>query len=160
MDDDDPGHVLETVNRALRRTDTGDLRFCTAVVGVLETGDRTTLTIGRAGHPSPLLRRADGSVEPVGGRGTLLGVFDDPELDIETTTMGPGDILMLYTDGVTDAWRDTGGEDRLVGMLAGLPDDATAEQVVEQTKRAALRQRRGNPDDIAILVLRLPGGTG
>jgi serine phosphatase RsbU (regulator of sigma subunit) len=160
MEDDDPRHVLETVNRALRRTETGDLRFCTAAVGVLETSDRTTLTMGRAGHPSPLLRRAGGVVERVGGRGTLLGVFDDPELDVETTTMDRGDILILYTDGVTDAWRDTGGEDRLVELLAGLPDDATAEQVVDQIKQVALRPGGSNPDDVAILVLRLTGRTG
>jgi PAS domain S-box-containing protein len=160
MEDDDPRHVLETVNRALRRTETGDLRFCTAAVGVLETSDRTTLTMGRAGHPSPLLRRAGGVVERVGGRGTLLGVFDDPELDVETTTMERGDILILYTDGVTDAWRDTGGEDRLVELLAGLPDDATAEQVVDQIKQVALRPGGSNPDDVAILVLRLTGRTG
>ena len=160
MDNDDPRHVLETVNRALRRTETGDLRFCTAAVGVLETGEQTTVTISRAGHPSPLLRRVGGAVQRVGGRGTLLGVFDDPELDVTRTTMEPGDILMLYTDGVTDAWRDAGGEDRLVELLAELPEDATAEHVVERTKRAVVRPRGRNADDIAILVLRLTGRTG
>jgi PAS domain S-box-containing protein len=160
MEDDDPGHVLETVNRALRRTDTGDLRFCTAAVGVLETGERTTVTLGRAGHPPPLLRRRGGSVERLGGHGTLLGVFDDPELELATTAMEPGDILLLYTDGVTDAWRDTGGEQRLVELLAGLPDDATAEQVVDRTKRAALGVQGRIADDVAILALRVAGSTG
>ena len=160
MEDDNPRHVLQTVNRALRRTDTGDLRFCTAAVGVLETGEQTTVTISRAGHPSPLLRRRDGTVERVGGRGTLLGVFDDPELDVATATMEPGDILMLYTDGVTDAWRDSGGEDRLIELLAGLPDGAAAQTVVDRTKQAALGPRSRNTDDVAILVLRLVGTAG
>jgi serine phosphatase RsbU (regulator of sigma subunit) len=74
--------------------------------------------------------------------------------------MERGDILILYTDGVTDAWRDTGGEDRLVELLAGLPGDATAEQVVDQIKQVALRPGGSNPDDVAILVLRLTGRTG
>ena len=160
MDDDDPRHVLGTVNRALRRTETGDLRFCTAAVGVIETGERTTVTLGRAGHPPPLLRRRGGNIEPVGGRGTLLGVFDDPELELGTAVMEPGDMLVLYTDGVTDAWRDAGGEQRLADLLAGLPDQTTAEQVVEHTKRAALGQGSRGSDDMAVLVLRVRASTG
>jgi serine phosphatase RsbU (regulator of sigma subunit) len=160
MEDDDPRHVLETVNRALRRTDTGDLRFCTAAIGVIETGETPTVRMGRAGHPPPLLRRHGGAVEPVGGRGTLLGVFDDPELDVGTATMEPGDVLVLYTDGVTDAWRDAGGEDRLIELLGRAPDDSTAQEVVELTKDAALGQRSRNGDDVAILVLRVPRPTG
>jgi PAS domain S-box-containing protein len=154
LDDDDPQHVLQTVNVALRRTETGDLRFCTAAVGVLETGARQTVTFARAGHPPPLLRRGSGAVEEVGGRGTLLGVFDDLELHAETAAVEPGDLLVLYTDGVTDAWRDSAGEERLVRLLAGLPDDITAEAVVEEIRRAALGQRPRGSDDIAILVLR------
>ncbi len=127
---------------------------------MIETGARTTVTLGRAGHPPPLLRRRGGTVEPVGGTGTLLGVFDDPELELGTAVMEPGDMLVLYTDGVTDAWRDAGGEQRLADMLASLPDETTAEQVVEQTKRAALGQGSRGSDDIAVLVLRMPPAVG
>jgi serine phosphatase RsbU (regulator of sigma subunit) len=74
--------------------------------------------------------------------------------------MEPGDVLVLYTDGVTDAWRDAGGEDRLVELLRGIPDDATAQEVVELTKDVALGQRNRNGDDVAILVLRVPRPTG
>jgi serine phosphatase RsbU (regulator of sigma subunit) len=157
LQDDDPRHVLQTVNTALRRTETGDLRFCTAVVGRLETGPRPSVTVSRAGHPPPLLRRSSGEVVPLGGRGTLLGVFDDPELQCDTTALEPGDMLVLYTDGVTDAWRDSGGDDRLTELLAALPTDADADSVVERIKREALGERARGSDDMAILVLRVTG---
>ncbi len=158
IEDDDPVHVLESVNTALIRTETGgQLRFCTAVVGVLEPGAPSVLSLARAGHPPPLLRRRSGDVEEVGGRGTLLGVYDDPELHQVAVELEIGDLLVLYTDGVTDSWRNAGGDARLVELLRSLPADVPAAEVARRIRDDALRDRGGVGDDMAVLVLRAIG---
>ena len=151
--------MLESVNTALLQTETGgQLRFCTAVVGLLQPGSPSRLTLARAGHPPPLVRRASGEVEEVGGDGTLLGVFEDPELRTVDTTLEPGEMLVLYTDGVTDSWRDAGGHTRLVEAIRSLPADASAADAAARIRQQALDARRGAADDLAVLVLRAEVG--
>ena len=55
------------------------------------------------GHPPALLRRADGAVEELGTPGTLLGLVRDPELADRHSELRPGDALVLFTDGITEA---------------------------------------------------------
>jgi serine phosphatase RsbU (regulator of sigma subunit) len=148
-------HVLTSVNAALLRTDTAnDLRFCTAAVGLLEAGSPSRITVARAGHPPPLLRRADGTVEELGVNGTLLGVYGDPELGVQTVSIGAGDVLLFYTDGVTDSWWNAGGEQRLADTLRTLGSDVSAADAAAQVERMALAGAGSTSDDLAILVLR------
>ena len=63
----------------------------------------TRLTVAVGGHPAPIVLRADGSVETAGAGGTLIGLVDDPRLAETTTELAPGDAVLLYTDGVTEA---------------------------------------------------------
>jgi PAS domain S-box-containing protein len=155
VEDDDPVHVLESVNMALLRTETGgQLRFCTAVVGVLEPGAPSVLSLARAGHPAPLVRRRSGRVEEIGDRGTLLGVYDDPELYQVAEPLRSGDLVVLYTDGVTDSWRHAGGDIRLVELLRSLPPDTPAAVAAQRIREGATRARGGIGDDMAVLVLR------
>ena len=109
------------------------------------------------GHPRPWILRADGSVRPVGSPGTLLGLFDDPVVVNETIHLDPGDGVVLFTDGVIDA-RGPGGllsEESIAEVLrdvAGAPPDA----VVSALERSSVDAgRRGMPDDVAILALRV-----
>ena len=104
------------------------------------------------------MRRASGEVEEVGGDGTLLGVFEDPELRTVDTTLEPGEMLVLYTDGVTDSWRDAGGHTRLVEAIRSLPADASAADAAARIRQQALDARRGAADDLAVLVLRAEVG--
>ncbi len=155
IEDDDPLHVLGSVNTALLRTDTdGQIRFCTAVVGRLETGSPSRLQLARAGHPPPLVRRRNGTVEELGAGGTLLGVYSDPELRSTTTQIESGDVVVLYTDGVTDSWRDAGGDARLVELLVALPGESSAVEVAQRIRADAIRARGSVGDDMAVLVLR------
>src|SRR5204863_6302284 len=76
-----PSQVLHTLNEAIRRHAERDDAFCTVCCCVLRPsalGLRVRVACG--GHPLPLLVRSDGSVEPVGRTGTLLGLFAEPEL--------------------------------------------------------------------------------
>lgn len=102
-----PADALERTNRVLRERRAS--LFITALCGslTLSTG---RLRFANAGHEPPLLIRGDGSpIAPIEGGGPLLGAF--PSLDIEETVsqLAPGDIVVLYTDGVTDA-RSVSGE--------------------------------------------------
>jgi PAS domain S-box-containing protein len=153
-----PSRSLAVLNEALLRQ-RDDRRFCTVAYAYLEKldrGARAGISIG--GHPLPLVLRADGSVEPVGVPGTLLGIVPDPDLEDEAVTLEPGDSLVFYTDGVIESRATSNGvlDERrlaeLVATCAGRDPDAIAAQIEE----AAVMSQDGRPkDDIAVLVLRV-----
>jgi serine phosphatase RsbU (regulator of sigma subunit)/PAS domain-containing protein len=153
-----PTQLLVTLNDALRDQRAGT-EFCTVCVGRLQrTGEGpATLRLALGGHPPALVLRADGSVEPHGEPGTLIGVFADPQLSEVDATLRAGDLLLLYTDGVTEA-GEVGSEigeeglKRLLSQLAG----RTAEEVVAAVEHAAVAIQEGNPrDDIALVAVRI-----
>jgi PAS domain S-box-containing protein len=154
-----PRTALANTNAAvLQQID--DARFCTAAylrVDLPEDGRSgpASIVVASAGHPRPVLVRADGTVELLECAGTLLGVVDDPELVEVRAELHPGDAVVLYTDGVTEARRgaDLFGEERLVELLAQLPDRPAAE-VAEAIEREVSAFRRHANDDTAIVVLR------
>jgi PAS domain S-box-containing protein len=151
-----PSAILETLNEAMLRQ-RNDERFCTIALGRLdieETGLR--LTVASGGHPLPLLLRADGSVTPVGHAGALIGVLEEPNLSDQTTELAPGDALVMFTDGVTEAHAPdhiygTAELAEIIGRCAG----GTAAEIAETVEQAALSGNGASPrDDIAVLVLR------
>ncbi|MEA2430799.1 MAG: hypothetical protein QOI19_1272 [Thermoleophilaceae bacterium] len=158
MRQDGPSQILGLLNEALLRQRT-DKRFCTVLYGRLEmNGDGHQFEFASGGHPLPLVLRADSDGGEVGIPGTLLGIVPDPELNDERVMLGPGDALVLYTDGVTDSAapaRILSAPElaAAVGPPVGLDADAIAERVMH----AALSSAEGEPrDDIAILVLKVP----
>lgn len=93
------------LNRVICRASTDD-KFITAYLGILTpaTGELESLN---AGHTSTLLLRADGSVQELGTGGVPLGMLDmDFPFQTERVNIGPGDRLLLYTDGVTEAMNE------------------------------------------------------
>jgi PAS domain S-box-containing protein len=152
-----PSRSLAVLNEALLRQ-RDDRRFCTVAYAYLEKLDHGARAgISTGGHPLPLLLRVDGSVEPVGAPGTLLGVVPDPNLEDRTVTLGPGDTLVFYTDGVIESRVGDGVLDErrlaeLVATCAGSGPDTIASRVEE----AAVLSQNGHPkDDIAVLVLQV-----
>ncbi|GAA4568614.1 hypothetical protein GCM10023193_50480 [Planotetraspora kaengkrachanensis] len=141
-----------------------DERFLTAVCAILRPDqDGFTGLITTAGHPSALIHRADGTVESLRTSGTLLGMFEDADLGQVRFSLRPGDALVLYSDGVTEAhaannW-DLFGEERLIALIAKVVD-AEADALVKSISEAVLVYSNGHMiDDMAILVLRvLPSG--
>ncbi|MET8412389.1 SpoIIE family protein phosphatase [Streptomyces sp. NPDC005195] len=111
----DPVTCLTTLNKVLheRYSDSGDPRYCTAIFGTLEadtaTG-RVMVHLAAGGHPPALVLRNDGKADylPTPG-GLLIGVLPDAPFVTATTSLGSGDTLLLYTDGLTEART---GEDR------------------------------------------------
>jgi serine phosphatase RsbU (regulator of sigma subunit) len=154
----EPARILGLLNGALlRQRSRGE--FCTVAYARLErNGAGARLRLTTAGHPLPLVLRADGRVEPVGRPGTLLGVTRSPDLPEATVELAPGEALFLYTDGLTDAYAPR----RVVTMpdltailerCAGL--DATS--IVAGVESSLLALDGVEPrDDIALVVLRVP----
>ena len=114
------------------------------------------VTIACGGHPLPYVVRRAGPVEVVGTPGTLLGIYPDVELHDVEVTLGPGDSLVLYTDGVSEEPDPAGvGETTLSTVLRSCIGMSAA-RTAERVETAAIERQRGGPrDDIAILVVRM-----
>jgi serine phosphatase RsbU (regulator of sigma subunit)/PAS domain-containing protein len=153
-----PSDLLLTLNEALL-TQRAGTEFCTVCVAALtpRPDGGALLRVALGGHPPALVLRADGRVEQHGHPGTLIGVFADPALEEVEVDLDPGDVVLLYTDGVTEA-GPTGseiGEDGLAEILGRLVG-RSPEQIVAAIERAAVDAQDGRPrDDIALVALRL-----
>lgn len=153
-----PAEVLGFLNGALRRH-TAVASFCTVGCASIAArpGGGFDVQVSSGGHPFPLLLRADGALEEVEVIGTMLGVSDVPDLTEVSLALAPGDALVLYTDGVTDARRVGGerfGDERLLAAVrgaAGLDADGIAD-AVESAVRTHLPGQ--SADDRAVVVLR------
>jgi serine phosphatase RsbU (regulator of sigma subunit)/PAS domain-containing protein len=150
--------VLSGVNAALLR-EAAPNSLATAACGVLRReGDGCAVTLSTAGHPPPLVLRAAGEVEVVDAPGRMLGVAPAPDLASTTVRLAPGDLLLLYTDGVLDARtrRDTFGEERLRATLARCAGEPPASVVrdIDAAVRAFAPGRAR--DDKALMALRVP----
>jgi sigma-B regulation protein RsbU (phosphoserine phosphatase) len=159
-----PAEALERVNRILvEERHTG--MFATALCGIVDLA-RGSFRYASAGHEAPVIVPVDGSAPlAAADGGPLLGMFARLDLVEQVVQLGPGDLLALYTDGVTDAASPGGerfGYERFVERLAekpASPAGATAEAVVGRVVGAveAFEGDRPAADDLALLVLRRPG---
>ncbi|MFF9765196.1 PP2C family protein-serine/threonine phosphatase [Streptomyces sp. NPDC014636] len=163
--DPDPVAVLSNLNTVLNHEYTGDdPRFCTVVFGLLTPardagGFRITLASG--GHPPALLMRADGSADflPTPG-GQLVGVLSDVHIATTTFHLGPGDTLLLHTDGLTEAHTairgDRYGDEALLDFGRALAP-TTAEHTIAAIRDLLDTLGSGVDDDTAVLAVSVPG---
>ncbi|MEA2307144.1 MAG: hypothetical protein QOH43_4424 [Solirubrobacteraceae bacterium] len=152
-----PEVALAHLNALLvRRSELALCSVCMVHVLEGEHGPRARVLCG--GHPQPLLLRA-GEARPVGHHGPLLGAFDDGSWAAEDVALLPGDVLVLFTDGVTDAVGADGrlGEARLERVLAGVAAGDAADAVARV--RVALDEHQVGPqrDDVAVLAVAVTG---
>jgi phosphoserine phosphatase RsbU/P len=106
-----PVHALTALDAALREHYTGDeVTYCTAIAGtVTRDGSRFAVTVAGGGHPPALLLRADGTAQNLSTPGgSLVGVLAEPRFVAADTILEPGDTLVLYTDGLTEARTKAG----------------------------------------------------
>ena len=106
--------AIRRVNQSVARSSAGG-KFITLFYGEVDAG-RGVLRFTNAGHNYPLLRRSSGAIEELTEGGLLLGLFDNAEYQEGTVAFGPGDALLLYSDGISEAIDTRGqqfGEDRL-----------------------------------------------
>ncbi|MGW0496028.1 PP2C family protein-serine/threonine phosphatase [Streptomyces sp. NPDC003007] len=164
--DPDPTSALTTLNAVLheRYTADGDPRYCTCVFGIIEPGGQhgpTTVRLASGGHPPALVLRSDGSAEflPTPG-GLLIGIVPGAPIGTVETVLAPGDTVVLYTDGLTEA-RVGAGRDDLYGedaLHAFAADHAPAAPREAITALTGLLQSFGDglDDDTALLALGVP----
>ncbi|MCY4661606.1 MAG: SpoIIE family protein phosphatase [Acidobacteria bacterium] len=148
-----PAATVAAVNTAIvRRGIQG--RFVTLFYGVLRPDG--SLAYCNAGHNPPILARADGSVCRLDVGGMVLGVFGDAPFVEGSQALGPGDHLVLFSDGVSEAMNEAEeefGDERLLACLASLTGDA--EQRLQHIL-AAVRQFTGDApqhDDVTAMVV-------
>ncbi len=161
-----PVDVLSIVNATLLREDWSG-RFATLVLVRVERGPAAwNLTVASAGHPAPMLRRADGTVERLTSDGTIIGILPEATFNQTRALLCPGDCLLLFTDGLTEAGApgELFGGRRLAEALRDSASGAAAEvaedvlTAVEQfrTSREAAGEAAGERDDMAVLVASAP----
>ncbi len=148
-----PARVLAEVNKAI--ADSGDATdIVTLWVGVLDVASGT-LRYANGGHPPALLKRADGTLERMSPTGALLGAMADAPYDEEEQEIGEGDIVLLYTDGVTEARRGNKffGEGRVRHALKrGHDADSVTQELLSSLDRFVPGAIR---DDAAVLAVRV-----
>ncbi|MFJ9080151.1 PP2C family protein-serine/threonine phosphatase [Streptomyces sp. NPDC102278] len=165
LHDPDPVSALSTLNTALHeRYSGGDPRYCTAIFGILDADPVTghaAIQLAAGGHPPALVLRADGTADflPTPG-GLLIGILPGAHFTTATTTLAPGDTLLLYTDGLTEARIGDGrtalyGDEALRDFTAG--HAGKPPHAVIQALAALLDDfGTGLDDDTALLALGVP----
>ncbi len=148
-----PERVLELLNRTLCRT--GTSRTFMSVFYALLDPATGTLEHVCAGHPFPVLRRADGTILELGCGGFPLGMKEPLELRPATVTLEPGDVLVLYTDGLAEALDPQGRRAFGYDRIADLTRDGGSPRILhERILRAFDSHVGGEPllDDLTLLV--------
>lgn len=162
-----PAAVLTQLNRALldQPDQLAGERFLTAACATFRTTHGGMAgRLCTAGHPPALIRRADGRVREAGRPGSLLGFLPDVSLADTRFRLSPGDVLLLYTDGATEARprRAPGGtsalfgQDALAAALAGCADLDAAGVITRLGEVLARHSGGWASDDTALLALRVP----
>ena len=152
-----PAETLRRVN-ALIIPDNRQSMFVTAVYGVLSLASGE-FTYANAGHNPPVwVSRLGGTLESLRRTGAALGIIQDLSMDERTISLGPGDLLLLYTDGLTEAFSPEGetyGEERLRQVLKA-PETSSARAALDALE-ASVNQFMGSlpaADDLTMLALK------
>jgi len=139
-----------------RSTDMG--KFITLVYGILNTKNKT-LTYTNAGHNYPFLLDKDGNVKTLESGGTVLGAFENFGYEEETLQLNPGDFLLMYTDGITEAMNDKGDmfeEERLLKIIKENKHLSTQE-LSQKIVDSVLSFQGSTPqsDDLTLVLLKV-----
>ena len=148
--------VMRKVNTLLHESTERD-KFVTVFYGVLDFKNRM-LDFSNAGHNPPLLLRAGGSLEYLLEGGVALGVLPDARYEERPVAIGPGDVLLLYTDGISEAEAPSGEQfgtrrlEQCLKRLAGGSANEILKGVVDEV--TAWAGERGPSDDLTLVVLK------
>jgi sigma-B regulation protein RsbU (phosphoserine phosphatase) len=140
-------------------SNTGGNKFVTFFWGIIDDAQRT-LTYVNAGHNYPFLLHGDGSTERLDKGGMILGVMRSvPPYEQETVTLRSGDLLVLFTDGVSEAMSRESveyGEDRLETLLRPARN-LSAQAINEAIYQDVQQHTKGAPqsDDITMMVVKV-----
>lgn len=150
-----PGNILALLNRHLYRS-TQPAKYATLFLGHYDAAT-AVLTYSNAGHLPPLLLGRDGRVRRLDCGGTVVGLMDGMRYEEARVQMDPGDILVAYSDGITEPENDFGdfGEERMMEIVARYRDQPL--EVISAQVMLALDAWIGaeeQPDDITLVLAR------
>jgi sigma-B regulation protein RsbU (phosphoserine phosphatase) len=150
--------VMGRVNRLIHETTSGE-RFITTFYGLIDPENKRLLYIN-AGHNPPMLLRADGTTRLLDESGLPIGVFEDSKYSESVVDFLPGDILVLYTDGVTEAFNrhdESFGVERLEQVVRASSDLRAGEicQAVATAVRQYSSEVGGPEDDLTISIVKV-----
>jgi serine phosphatase RsbU (regulator of sigma subunit) len=149
-----PAALLTQVNQALCQLDT-DMQFVTSFYAILDPAN-STVRYAVAGHPPPLLRQASGKVKELAGRGMALAINPDASYEDFSLALAPGDSLVVFTDGVTDASSPLDESYNLTNLIAAVgAAPAQADALLAHLKGTLVDwvQEVPNYDDITLLAI-------
>ena len=150
---DQPQRLLRSVNQ-LFCENTTDGAFATLFFAEYDDATRR-LRYANCGHLAALLLRCNDAIERLESTATVLGVFKRWDCEIGETQIFPGDILALYTDGITESFNDAGeqfGEERLAAALCRdrtLSSDDLLNTIVDKVRQFSPREQH---DDITLII--------
>jgi sigma-B regulation protein RsbU (phosphoserine phosphatase) len=153
-----PAAILRNINALVYRS-TAVHQFATFFLArVAHDGRR--MTYCNAGHNWPAILRRSGGREWLQCGGTILGIMEDVALEEGAVDLGSGDLLVFYTDGISEATNADGelfGEERLVEFVAGLPPALNPESIAQSILREVEKHlgRLEAQDDRTLVVLRV-----
>ncbi len=149
--------LVARLNRYACAHSLNGLRFTTAVLSEYNPASRR-LTYVNAGHNAPILRRANGTVETLEVGGLPLGIRSTGNYETASLELKPGDALIFFTDGVVEAFNESGeefGNERWLGAIRNLPDwdsQQTLQFLMSRVDEFVGATRQS--DDITCLVFR------
>jgi sigma-B regulation protein RsbU (phosphoserine phosphatase) len=155
LDDWTPAGALIRLNRVLLRAHDASERYCTLALASLRPrdGGGANLTVGLAGHPHPLVVRRNGAVERIGAVAPMVGCLADAVFTDVAAELAPGDVMLMFTDGMLEAVGGHGtADDDALRELLGTLSGRTAGEVADRFD--AVLGRGPLHDDAAFLVLR------
>jgi sigma-B regulation protein RsbU (phosphoserine phosphatase) len=158
--------AIEMLNDVMMEAD-DPLQFCTLAAAMVSrsrgcAGTGLEVELVLAGHVQPVLVRSDGTAELIGRFGTAVGLVPTVQLECTRHRLGPGDTLLVYTDGVTERrrGRDQLGPERLLRVAAAAAG-RPAVQVVAAVREAVERfSTEPLDDDVALLAVRAAPAAG
>jgi phosphoserine phosphatase RsbU/P len=149
----DPRAILTRLNRVLTKRDTEGM-FATVIVIVIDprTG---RMSVANAGHPLPYRRKRNGSTEELGqAGGAPVGMFDDCTFARDEYELAPGDCIVLYTDGITEALSEREelfGDQRLIDTIRQSKPGASELVQIVASEISAFAGTHAQSDDVTIL---------
>jgi len=149
--------IMFKVNNLLFESTDSDI-FVTAVYGVLDTKNKI-FTFTNGGHNAPIFRDAEGKMEYLLEGGVALGTFENSQYEERALSLSSGDILVLYTDGVTEAKNEKEEEfgTRRLKQVVNDSYQLGAAQIQENIYEAVREFNRNLPqaDDLTMIVIKV-----
>jgi len=156
---DAPSDVVQVVNKHILRTTTAE-KFATFFYSILDT-ETGRLEYTNAGHNYPILVRNSGDHELLRDGGVIVGMMEGAAYASRSIVLKPGDLLVLYTDGITEAMDSQGdifGEPRLIDIVNQVPQ-LQAQGVLDYILEAVIEFTHGHlqADDLTLVVIKATG---